>query len=186
MIDVLETDRPSVSGIGDLLLPQLLGGDPGLVVLSSDDYSPVAVHEWGPSDTAERSRSSLRRASLEGLASAAKADLRRYATFPEGWDGYRGRRFSRRLIKTAQGVVDLALSYFDVAGVLPEEITPGPASDGSVDIEIATESRRVVLTLYPELQKIEIYRSSSQGRETLEPAKFGKAPVVREFDWLIS
>ena len=186
MTDVLATDGPSISGIEDLLLERLLVGDPVPVALSSDQYSAVAVHEWGPPATAEWSRSSLRRALLEGRAKEARADLQRYLTFPEGWDGYSGRRFSERLIDVASDLIGIAEHYFEAAGVLPSEITPGPASDGSVDIEIATEGRRVIFTLYPELTKLAIYRRSSEGRELPEPAKLGEASVVEELNWLIS
>jgi len=144
-----------------------------------------SISPWEGNDTVEVSRSSLGQALLDHLGQEAFAELARYEHFPDRWDGYSAPAFQPSVIRAARGIVRSALDYFDRLEIVPTEITPGPASDGSVDVEIAVGGRRVIFTIYPELERLEIYRSSSKGRRTFaEP--FGEAALVRQLAWLQS
>jgi len=93
---------------------------------------------WSPTITNTRT---------EIMAQAADDDLCRYLSFDTGWDGYDGLTFAPDTITKARAIVAVALEAFLRAGVTPSEITPGPASDGSVDVEIAVSGRTLIITL---------------------------------------
>jgi hypothetical protein len=80
------------------------------------------------------------------LLDAAKAELRGYLTFTEGWDGYRGKTFTATLIEEA---CQLAEKFADQMGDKLTDMVPGPASDGSVDVEFRVGERQsLIVTLY--------------------------------------
>ena len=74
-------------------------------------------------------------------------DLERYSRFAAGWDGYAGDPISPVAITAAEQLT-LAVAAMNGAQRLTD-IIPGPAPDGSLDIELRTEKRRLIVTIYP-------------------------------------
>ncbi|MFA5999449.1 MAG: hypothetical protein WC783_00510 [Candidatus Paceibacterota bacterium] len=71
-------------------------------------------------------------------------ELDSYLQFKEGWDGYRGKEFSPYLIQSAKEVVVRAEAFYGDTSV---ELTPGPGSDGRVDIEIDYKDKILFINL---------------------------------------
>lgn len=72
-------------------------------------------------------------------------ELQRYLTFDYGWDGHRGERFSPAIIARAQEFVQGAIKLLEKYQATSIEIAPGPASDGTVDIEIVVANRQFIV-----------------------------------------
>jgi hypothetical protein len=128
---------------------------------------------------------SIAAARLEQMKSAAVAELERYARYRRGWDGYSGEPFARKLIDDSIRIIRVAAAFFAEAGVLPTELTTGPASDGSLDIEIRTESKRLILTLYPNSREVYVYREDD-GNASEEVRSFSRPLLVEQLLWLVS
>lgn len=97
-------------------------------------------------------------------AAQAKLELERYANFPHGWDGYRGRPFDATLIGEAIALVASAAAAFSVASAVVE-IVPGPASDGTVDVEFIFGARRVLVTFDPDSDNVDVLATESGRNE---------------------
>lgn len=92
----------------------------------------------------------LTAASRERMRTEAQDELRRYLDFAPGWDGYDGLPFSAALVDRATALIDLLCDRVAFAGAELHELTPGPISDGRIDIEAATDSRHLTITLNPD------------------------------------
>lgn len=77
--------------------------------------------------------------------------------YEKGWDGYNGSQFDFETIKRVKQILSVIQKYYASIGSLPDEICPGPASDGSVDIEISHENRHFIFTIYPDERQINYY-----------------------------
>jgi len=109
----------------------------------------------------------------EAMARAADDDLLRYTTFDAGWDGYDGLTFRVETIAIARGIIQATVQALVRCGLAPSEITPGPASDGSVDVEIVVNNRTLIFTLdRGDTTKVRVYASTgdqvTEREETLE------------------
>lgn len=69
---------------------------------------------------------------MESSADNAKKELREYLEYEAGWDGYDGKIFDPEVIELACEQIDEMISVY---GGEITQIIPGPASDGSVDVE---------------------------------------------------
>ena len=96
-------------------------------------------------------------ASLHSMSRAAMAELQSYLGFEPGWDSYSGVRFSSDVIAAAQEVVQAASRWFARLEITPTEITPAPASDGTVDVEFVVGGREVTMTFDPDLPTVHVY-----------------------------
>lgn len=96
-------------------------------------------------------------ARTDAAAALAVRDLGRYATFPRGWDGYDGAVLQPEAIGRAADVVQALAESFLNAQTEPSEITPGPISDGRVEVEAACDGRRLIVTLEAGAEKVGIF-----------------------------
>ncbi len=87
----------------------------------------------------------------------------------KGWDGYTGELFDREVVQSAQRLVAEIANYAQKKNLVLTEMTPGPASDGSIDIEMGLNQAHLVLTLEPGLERIRLYIEDEHGslEETL-------------------
>jgi len=89
---------------------------------------------------------SIAKARLSGLVAAANAELAQCSTLSQGWDGYSGEPIAPIAIKAA-GLLIAALGRMDPSQRLTD-IVVGPAPDGSLDLELRTDKRRLIVTIY--------------------------------------
>ena len=87
-------------------------------------------------------------ARTESLRDSAIRELEDYKKLKDGWDGYCGKIFDDNLFM--QNLTILLSKMFIEADIVPDEveITPGPASDGSIDLEIRFDSKQYIITVY--------------------------------------
>lgn len=133
-----------------------------------------------------RQKLSLERARESSLRAAAREELDRYATFVRGWDGYDGDPIAPVTLKVARVLID-ALPAFGNSG-LPTDIIPGPAPDGSLDLEFRTASRRLMITIYggepPNVLEIRTLRSHGDVRE--EKSDLDPDALVADLRWVLA
>ncbi len=131
------------------------------------------------------SPSSFADAIRERIASRAIEELQRYGRFRAGWDGYRGRPFSKLLISQGVDIVKHATILSRVRDASLDAIIPGPASDGSIDVEFKRGDKTLAITMYPEATDAEVHRGV-RGDETHHVVPNDTFAMVHELAWLFS
>ena len=63
-------------------------------------------------------------------------ELNEYQSWPPGWDGHRGKKFSPKIITKVRKTLTRLFKLLRFYNWTPDEINIGPASDGSLDIEV--------------------------------------------------
>jgi len=114
------------------------------------------------------------------IASECYQELDSYLQLSPSWDGYAGKVFDPKLIERAKKVVQKIESLFNKYDIIPNEITPGPASDGSVDVELSYNNNILIFTLYPDSEVIEIFLSK-ENSPTLELKENNEEDSVDEY-----
>jgi hypothetical protein len=123
---------------------------------------------------------SLIEARIRSSFATANRELERYALYPPGWDGYRANPFADDVLKNAAGILEYGQKVFEGTGIMPELVTTGPASDGSVDVEFRVGSRRLMMTLYPRENLVRI----NHGGERNDEAPLGGPTLERWIGWV--
>lgn len=117
----------------------------------------------------------------------ALLELLSYGDFRRGWDGYDGLPFSPAVLSSAADAVRSCLQACRAGGVTPEEITPGPASDGTVDVEVVSAPRHLILTFDADVSEAMhvYYEDEELGVAGEIDVAAGKASLERWWDWLL-
>lgn len=129
---------------------------------------------------------SITRANATSVVSAAVDDLERYSRFLSGWDGYDGEPIAPVAIRMAQVILN-ALRSGGAMSILTD-IIPGPASDGSLDLELRATQRRLTITIYPgtEPDSVELRTFRSSGAEVEEKHDVEQDALVADLRWVLS
>jgi hypothetical protein len=132
-----------------------------------------------PGATTDAWSPSISNTRTEAMARAAGEDLVRYLSFDSGWDGYDGLTFNIETVTKARVIIQRAVEGLLGCGLVPSEITPGPASDGSVDVEIVVSQRTLIFTLdRDDTTTVRVYASSgdqvTEREDTLEDGGLGR------------
>jgi hypothetical protein len=129
------------------------------------------------------SSSSICEARIRSAFEGAGKELEKYERYPARWDGYRAPRFSLELLDRAEEIIGRSYDLFLEAGLVPSLVTTGPASDGSIDVELAVADKRVLMTLYP--NEDQVHLSSFERDEAHEHLVSYREHTVEEwFTWL--
>lgn len=135
---------------------------------------------------AARQRLSIERARESSLRAAAREELERYAAFTRGWDGYDSDPIAPVALKVARVLLDALPGLGNSAKLT--DIIPGPAPDGSLDLEFRTTSRRLLLTIYegasPNVLEIRTLRSQGDFRE--EKGDLDADTLVADLRWVLA
>lgn len=127
---------------------------------------------------------SLTEATRDHIASRAIDRLHRYSKLHYGWDGYSGRTFGERIIEKAVQLVRLATHIAAARDTSFDAIVPGPAGDGSVDIEFRNEGKTLILIMYPDVVEVEIY--SEDADQTMDHrVPDGSPALVAHLAWIV-
>jgi hypothetical protein len=121
---------------------------------------------------------------LERQKRAVEDELSIYAGYEANWDGYGANEFSPKVLDMARRFLDQALVCFTNHQVGPDNIIPGPASDGTVEIEFFLGARLVSL-IFDEESSLTIYQVEG-GRTVNERCHRSSREffVERAFGWL--
>jgi hypothetical protein len=129
---------------------------------------------------------SIPRSRLLSLVSQGIEELERYSRFEAGWDGYSGEPISPVAIAAAENLVETLADM--KGGHQLIDIIPGPAPDGSLDLELRTEKRRLIVTIYPgnEPNDIEIRTFRTDSVTSEEKNDLGADALVGDIRWLLA
>jgi hypothetical protein len=123
---------------------------------------------------------SMTEARIKSSFATANRELERYALYGVAWDGYRANPFETEVLRNAAGILGYAQKMFEGTGVMPELVTTGPASDGSVDVEFRVGPRRLMMTLYPKENVVRI----DHGGGADDEAPLGGPTLERWIGWV--
>jgi|SRR6185437_14531493 len=114
---------------------------------------------------------------------SAERELSRYKGYPARWDGYDAEPFTAEILDDAAKILRYSEAAFLDTGVTPSLVTTGPASDGSLDVEMRVGDRRVLMTLYPGEDNLRLsWFQANESRDEVAP--LGTEIVGRWLAWL--
>lgn len=87
----------------------------------------------------------------------AISELSQYANLSQNWNGYGGLPFGNEVITRSQSVVLAISRWLRHQRLEPLQITPGPAGDGSIDIELGLEDAHVIFTIFQNSNRVNFY-----------------------------
>ena len=126
---------------------------------------------------------SLTDAQISSAFEGAQRELDRYKQYRARWDGYRAIPFDNAVLTEASSILDYSQMAFLSAGVVPNLLTTGPASDGSIDVEMKSGEKRLLMTIYPGENNVKVYGSDNvTTHEHLVP--LGTQRLARWLSWL--
>lgn len=134
-------------------------------------------------ETISPSRPSLAASQLDVLRESAFAELNRYALYERGWDGYDGESFGLGVLTLARALIENGAALLQTQNISPTEITTGPASDGSLDVEFVAGGKRLIITLDPTAIRHAIY-AEYDGWSHSEADDTDLACLVRWISWV--
>ena len=133
---------------------------------------------------------SIARARFSNLVSTAAHELGRYSQLLPGWDGYHGEPISPSAIQAAFAII-MVLQGADFLGSAEQQLTdiiPGPASDGSLDLELRGNKRRLIITIYPAATPgdVEIRTFRTDGAASEEKNNIEPDALVEDLRWVLA
>jgi hypothetical protein len=126
---------------------------------------------------------SVEEAAIESVFESALGEVDRFERFSRGWDGYRAMPFSEDVLARARWLVLESYTHLSAMGAVPDLLTAGPASDGSVDVEFRFDRKRLFFTIYPEDDQVSV-TAFEDGEAIEEIVPFGEAALARWLNWI--
>lgn len=154
--------------------------------LKTVESSPWSISVRDPQKTNALPGASLERARLASAANAALEDLERYSTFRSGWDGYGADPIAPNAILMSRAIVNALLMISD--GTNLTDMIPGPAPDGSLDLELRNRRRRLIVTIYPGSSGrwVDMRSLRAEGDVREERTGIELADLVTDLRWLMA
>lgn len=130
---------------------------------------------------------SIARAKIAFIAAEATSELDRYSRFVAGWDGYDGEPITPIVLDFARTLIE-TLAQVPVIAQKVTEIIPGPAPDGSLDVELRTDKRRLIITMYPapDGAALELRTFRTDGVTSKENPNLEFDALVPDLRWLLA
>jgi hypothetical protein len=122
-------------------------------------------------------------AKIESVVMAAFGELKRYEAYGPRWDGYSAEPFDQVVLERAARILRIVRNALVKEQFVPSLLTTGPASDGSVDIEIRDSKKKLFYTVYPETT-IEITAIREGAAPVRRMLGFENMALARWLDWL--
>jgi hypothetical protein len=122
-------------------------------------------------------------AQIESAIAEALAEIDRYEGYGRRWDGYFAEPFDEVVLEQARRIVLLARDMLIKEQIVPSLLTTGPASDGSLDIEIRRATKTLFYTVYPEAD-IEISANDQGKQPTRRIVPFESMAMAQWLGWL--
>lgn len=107
---------------------------------------PVEKPREADSSTLSETIESGAKAKLDSLMERTLAEIKRYQDYEDCWDGYRAKVFSHEVLLATELSLYKIESFFQEILYAPGDLFSGPASDGSIDIEIECGPKLMVIT----------------------------------------
>ena len=129
------------------------------------------------------SSTSLFEGQIRSVFEGAQREVRRYERYTPRWDGYQAEPFPQMVLERVATILDLSKEAFLDASMLPALVTTGPASDGSIDVELQVADRRIIMTLYADEEHVRLLSfDAGEADEHLEPLR--TKTLEKWFTWL--
>jgi len=138
----------------------------------------------GTSSTLSETLNNADNARITALFNDVRRELTSYGSFQSTWDGYAGVPFSESTITVALEIINLAENVFKVNSLYPADITPGPASDGTIDIEIVFGNKSVYFIIDSDTQEIHYLNSETDRSENIPFER--KSALAEKLAWLFA
>jgi hypothetical protein len=122
-------------------------------------------------------------AKIESAVMGAFSELKRYEAYGRRWDGYFAEPFEQVVLERATEILRMARDVLVKEQFVPSLVTTGPASDGSVDIEIRDSKKKLFYTIYPETV-IEVTAIKEGAAPVRRMFSFENMALARWLDWL--
>ena len=122
-------------------------------------------------------------AKIESAVMAAFGELKRYEAYGRRWDGYFAEPFDQVVLERATEILRIVRNVLVKEQFVPSLLTTGPASDGSVDIEIRDSKKKLYYTVYPETM-IEITAIKEGAAPVRRMLGLENMALARWLDWL--
>ena len=122
-------------------------------------------------------------AKIDSAIMAAFGELKRYEAYGPRWDGYSAEPFDEIVLERAAEILRIIRNVLVKEQFVPSLLTTGPASDGSVDIEIRDSKKKLFYTVYPETM-IEITAIREGATPVRRMLGFENMALARWLDWL--
>lgn len=113
-------------------------------------------------------------------------ELQGYLKFEPGWDGYRAEPFHKDLVDRVQYALNLVNELYQSTDKYPDSIAVGPASDGSIGLEIKMGDRELTLD-FCSGNYVEVHGSQKESAVTYKwkwPIDLNWNLIEKELRWL--
>jgi hypothetical protein len=142
-------------------------------IIVADDTSEVAM-VTGSAETAQ----------IDSTYAETISELNRYAEYPARWDGYRAEPFDPEVLMRARAILRMAKRTLIKEQIIPALMTTGPASDGSVDVEIRESRRTLFYTIYPDVD-VEVAAIAEGAAPIKGKIPFNETALAQWLDWVV-
>jgi len=122
-------------------------------------------------------------AKIDSAFASAVGELKRYFAYRPRWDGYFAQPFEPEVLTRAFRILSMARRFLSREEIVPSLMTTGPASDGSLDVEIRGRNRTLFYTLYPRVD-VEITALEEGAAPIRRTVPFEEMALARGLDWL--
>lgn len=78
---------------------------------------------------------------------AAIDELNTYKSYGSNWNGYGAKPFSDEVIQKSISLLNRIIECFVESQTEPDQIVPGPVSDGRIDIEVFENGNHTIFTV---------------------------------------
>jgi len=122
---------------------------------------------------------------LVSQVDSSQLEIRSYAEYAPRWDGYRAPSFRNGTILATQQLLTLLSQVFLKNQIFPDDITPGPVSDGSITLEITKKERTLFFIVNPDDKQTIQIQAITVGGVVSDVVSTGKTDLEKWMDWLM-
>ena len=123
-------------------------------------------------------------AQIEEFEQRGILELLAYLDFKSGWDGYDGSPFLAKTIERAITTFQDLAKFLRKTKTTPAEFCPGPASDGSVHIELTINNTNLILSIRDDSDEVS-YFAEKDSQESNGSLKIGGTNLVDELSGVV-
>ncbi len=124
-------------------------------------------------------------AKIDSAVAGVLSELKRYRGYHRRWDGYFAEPFRPEVLDRALYIVLVARQIFVREQIVPSLMTTGPASDGSMDVEIRESKKTLFYTIYPDTWGIDVTAIIEGEAPIRRTIRFEEMALARWLDWLV-
>jgi hypothetical protein len=131
---------------------------------------------------------SIAQARIASIVAEAISELDKYSRFASGWDGYSGEPIAPAALDSARQLIEALSQAPPIIAQKVTEVIPGPAPDGSLDVELRADKRRLIITMYPAANGagLDLRTFRTDGVTSKENSDLELDALVSDIRWLLA